>query len=225
MSTLNHRMTGRNRLFSRRDFLKLATVSAGALAFRATLFPSMERAIFAEDDSFTLAQIVTTGETFSELGDPVSAGNRGVAFIAKLKRTADITAANDDGIWRSDDTDGLRAVALEGAHPSGAPVDAKWKKFISLALPEGRGPLFVATMSGVDRSSDTGLWATDSFGALRLLLREGDAIGGSKVQKFRVLTSVPGSPAQTRSFNNSGSIIVHVTDAKGLEHLLYIAVP
>ena len=199
--------------------------AAGALAFRATLFPSGERAIFAEDDSFTLAQIVTTGETFSELGDPVSAGNRGVAFFAKLKRTPDITAANDDGIWRSDDTDGLRAVALEGAHPAGAPADAKWKKFTSLALPEGRGPLFVATMSGVGKSSDTGLWATDSFGALRLLLREGDAIGGSKVQKFRVLTSVPSSPTQTRSFNNSGSIIVHVTDATGSEHLLHIAVP
>jgi len=31
---LNHRMTGSDRLFSRRDFLKLAAVGAGALAFR-----------------------------------------------------------------------------------------------------------------------------------------------------------------------------------------------
>lgn len=33
-STLNHRMTGSNRFFSRRDFLKLAALGMGALAFR-----------------------------------------------------------------------------------------------------------------------------------------------------------------------------------------------
>jgi len=34
MSTLNHRMTGNDRVFSRRDFLRLTGLSAGALAFR-----------------------------------------------------------------------------------------------------------------------------------------------------------------------------------------------
>ena len=70
-----------------------------------------------------------------------------------------------------------------------------------------------------------GLWATDSFGELRLLLREGDIIGASTVKTFAVLSSVVGSPAQTRSFNNTGSVIVRVTDLLGAQHLLHIAVP
>ena len=70
-----------------------------------------------------------------------------------------------------------------------------------------------------------GLWATDSSGELRLLLREGDAIGTSTVKTFTVLSSVVGSPAQTRSFNRIGSVIVRATDMTGAQHLLHIAVP
>ena len=69
------------------------------------------------------------------------------------------------------------------------------------------------------------LWATDSFGALRLLSQEGDGIGASTVKTFVVLSTVTGSPAQTRSFNNAGSVIVKATDATGAQHLLHIAVP
>ena len=70
-----------------------------------------------------------------------------------------------------------------------------------------------------------GLWATDSSGELRLLVREGDAIGSSTVKTFTVLSSVTGSPAQTRSFNRIGSVIVRATDMTGAQHLLHIAVP
>ena len=66
---------------------------------------------------------------------------------------------------------------------------------------------------------------TDSTGALRLLLQEGDAIGTSTVKTFVVLSSVVGSPAQTRSFNSGGSVVVKATDALGAQHLLQIAVP
>jgi hypothetical protein len=159
-----------------------------------------------------------------------------VAFIASLKTAAGVTTANNDGIWFSDDTNGMRLVAREGAQPPEAPLGAQWKAFTSLALPEGRGPLFVATMhsktgpaspgpGGITTANDVGLWATDSSGELRLLLREGDAIGASTVKTFTVLSSVVGSPAQTRSFNNSGSVIVRVTDLLGAQHLLHIAVP
>ncbi len=40
-----------------------------------------------------------------------------------------------------------------------------------------------------------------------------------------VLSSVVGSPAQTRSFNSAGSVVVKATDALGAQHLLQIAVP
>jgi hypothetical protein len=203
-------------------------------------------AIFAEDDTtHTLARLVSKGDatgvsggTFAILKDPVSAGNRSIAFLATMKAntTAGITATNSDGIWSTDDTAGLRLIAREGAQPPDAPVGAEWGTFTSLALPEGRGPIFVATMrskigitspgpGGITAANDTGLWATDSFGALRLVLQEGDAIGTSTVKSFVVISSVAVSPAQTRSFNNSGDIIVKATDALGAQHLLHIALP
>lgn len=89
--------------------------------------------------------------------------------------------------------------------------------------------MFVATMHGkrsiVSGVNDTGLWGTDSSGALRLLIREGDVVGTSAVKSFTVLSSVLGSPAQTRSFNRIGSVIVRATDLTGAQHLLHIAVP
>ncbi len=216
--------------------LGLPTLSLGSgdVAFLGTVKPGTTTAIFAHDGT-GLARIVAAGDVaaggggalFSTLHDPVAGQDGQVVFTASLEkgRTPKITAANDDGIWASDSAAGLHALAREGAQAADAPAGAKWKKFTSLALPEGFGPLFVATMSGVGKSSETGLWATDSLGALRLLLREGDALGSSNVRKFSVLTSVLGSPAQTRSFSDTGSVIVRATDAKGAEHLVLITVP
>jgi hypothetical protein len=78
---------------------------------------------------------------------------------------------------------------------------------------------------GVTTANDTGLWATDSRGDLHLILREGDPIGASTVKTITVLSSVVGSPAQTRSFNNSGFVLARVIDATGAQHLLRVLVP
>lgn len=83
-----------------------------------------------------------------------------------------------------------------------------------------------AQLSGSFRfaaASDFG-YSADYFGDLRLLLREGDAIGSSTVRNFTVLSNVLGSPAQAR-YNDSGNVIVKVTDAAGAQHLVLIAVP
>ena len=157
------------------------------------------------------------GGAFSAFKDPVNASNRSVAFLGTMKTDAfvTITTANNDGLLWYQPATGLTFIAREGAQPPEAPIGAEWKAFTSLALPEGRGPIFVALMvsktgatspgpGGVTTADDVGLWATDSFGALRLLMREGDAIGASMVKTFTVLSSVVGSPAQTRSYNNTG---------------------
>ncbi len=52
----------------------------------------------------------------------------------------------------------------------------------------------------------------------------GDAIGSSTVRNFTVLSNVLGSPAQARC-NDSGNVIVKVTDTAGAQHLVLIAVP
>ena len=217
----------------------LGTVKAGT----GSATSANNVAIFAEDDvDYIAARIVAKGDVspgcagiFSAFKDPVNASNRGVAFLGTMKTVPGITAANNDGVWHSDDTHGLTLVAREGslAAEAGGGV---WKAFTSLALPEGRGPLFVASMhskigttspgpGGITTANDVGLWARDSFGNPRLLLQEGDAIGASTVKTFVVLSSVTGSPAQTRSFNNGGSVVVKATDMLGAQHLLHIAVP
>jgi len=203
-------------------------------------------AIFAESDSsFTPAAVVRKGDAtgvsggvFSLLKDPVSAPGRSVAFIGAMKAnsTTGISAANDYGIWHRSDSTPLTLVAREGAQPPEAPAGAQWKSFTSLALGDGNRPLFVASMhsktgtaspgpGGITTAKDVGLWATDSAGALRLLMQEGDAIGTSTVKTMTVLSTVSGSPAQTRSFNNGGHVILRVTDATNAQHLVSIAVP
>ena len=74
-------------------------------------------------------------------------------------------------------------------------------------------------------ANDVGLWATSSIGTLRLLMREGDPIGSSTVKTFTVLSMVAGSPAQTRSFNNAGVVVIKVTDMAGAQHLVQVALP
>lgn len=81
-----------------------------------------------------------------------------------------------------------------------------------------------APSSKLTAANDVGLWATDSFGALRLLLREGDPIGTAKVKSFIVLPTVRGSAAQRRSFSG-GRVIVKATDTAGAQHLVQVAVP
>ncbi len=134
------------------------------------------------------------------------------------------------------DSSALTLIAREGTQPPEAPAGAQWKTFTSLALADGNRPLFVASMhsktgtaspgpGGITTANDVGLWATDSAGSLRLLIREGDAIGTSTVKTMTVLSTVSGSPSQTRSFNNGGHVILRVTDATGAQHLVNIAVP
>ena len=197
-----------------------------------------DTAIFAESDGELNVQKLAAkgdaaagveGGAFAELQDPVSAENSSIAFIGKLTNAARIGSANNDGIWQFDVANGLRLVAREGAQPPNMPAGTRWKSFESIALPASGSPIFVATLHGqrgaVSVANDVGLWATDSSGELRLLLREGDAIGSSTVKTFTVLSSVTGSPAQTRSFNRIGSVIVRATDMTGAQHLLHIAVP
>ncbi len=225
---------------------------AAAMAFLGTVQPltgtatnSNNVAIFAEDDSTYIAAPIVkkggvaggvSGGVFATLRDPVSAEDRSIAFLGTLASTAGVSGNNNDGIWKSDPTNGISLVAREGAQPPEAPLGAQWKTFTSLAMPSSGRPMFVAAMhsktgavspgpGGITTANDIGLWATDSFGSLRLLLQESDVIGTSTIRNFVVLANVGGSPAQTRSFDPTGSVIVRAVDATGAQHLLQIAMP
>jgi uncharacterized repeat protein (TIGR03803 family) len=209
--------------------------TGGALAFLGTVKsgPKTYPAIFAEVDS-TLTRIVAkgdlasgwTGGVFSAFKDPVRTGNGHVLFHGTTAPGGAINSANNEGLWLSDPSSGMTLIAREGELVT-LTSEVRWKAFTSLALPEGRGPIFVATLmkGGITSANNTGLWATDRWGDLRALLSTGDMIGTSTVRNFIVLSNVPGSPAQTRSYDNSGNVIVKATDTTGAQHLIHIAVP
>ncbi|MBL9114870.1 MAG: hypothetical protein JNJ83_07655 [Verrucomicrobiaceae bacterium] len=221
------------------------TNPTGALCFRGVVKPGTGTAtatnnvaLFAEDDAtWTLTKRYglkdpagITGGVFSGFSDPVNESGEVLAFIGSMasNSAAGITSSSNDGVWYDDSTV-LKLMAREGAQPPGVVTGARWKSFNTVALPEGRGPIFVATLevgrAGITTGKDKGVWATDSAGAVKKLIQEGDPIGVSKVASFQVLSTVSGSPAQTRSFNSAGEVVMQVTDTAGGTHLLHVAVP
>ena len=110
----------------------------------------------------------------------------------------------------------LALLAREGAPSSEVPAGGRWDDFKSLAFPGGNtGPIFLATMQrgagGVHEGNDTGVWAVDSEGGLRLLFRGGGTVAGGIVKTIAVLNAAPGSPGVTRSFNNNAQVAWRAT--------------
>lgn len=154
------------------------------------------------------------------------------------------SSTSDTGLWwrqNSDDTSSLQLLAREGAQPPGTPAGTKWSAFTSLALPEGNaGPVFTAKLAGskgmarqdkVSGSNDQGLWAVDSSGELQLVVREGQEVtaDGSttrkKVKSFTVLSAVPGSSAQRRSFDTTGRIVYRAVFTDGSQAVVKVQLP
>ena len=132
-------------------------------------------------------------------------------------------------IWQKADTDDESEIlARTGTQAAEAPAGALWGAFKSLAMP-ARGALLSATLTqgagGVNGSNDAGLWAVDGEGALRLLFREGDTIGGKVLKSFIVLKAVSGSPGVTRAFNDNGQIVWRATFTGGSTAIVVTTVP
>jgi hypothetical protein len=178
-----------------------------------TIFDFEAKKIVAQEG--TLAPGVSGG-FFKTFANPVAGyGTNGARVNAFLATVRGVSASENTGVWI--DTEGatpsLQLIAREGAAPPDAP-GTKFKAFQSLSVLEGRGAMFTAKLasagSRVTAANDQGLWATDSSGALRLLLREGNPIDGKILRTFRVLESVPGSPGQRRSWSSgdaAGTVI------------------
>lgn len=151
---------------------------------------------------------------FKSFLDPVLAqGSESIAFQASFKGKG-IGSSADTGLFYRPDGGALGLLVRESANPPGTSSSVRWKKFVSLALPDGNtGPLFHATVSGsgVNAGNDAGVWAMDSDGAIRLLFREGDTIDGRKLMSFTVLNSIAGNRGVTRSFNSVAEVVWRAT--------------
>ena len=149
-----------------------------------------------------------------------------------------VNVLNDDGLWYRGQSGAPVLVAREGEQAVGAPAGAKWEAFRSIALPDGsNGPVFLAdlmvplagrpNLAKVTAGNDTGVWAVDSNGVLRLIVREGDVCPGTAltIRAIALLGNVAGSPAQTRSYNGHAELIYRATLSDGSEAIAKARVP
>jgi hypothetical protein len=174
--------------------------------------------------------------SLASVSDPVlaqQADRLAIAFTGTLSGPG-VSAANNAALFSGTPTaGGALLVAREGDLAPGTD-GARFGAFLSVALPSWRsaGPLFVARLAsgpGVTRQNDLGLWTSDESGNLRLVLRTGDALavqGAEKtVRAFTVLSAVPDSTGQTRSFNDRHGVAMRVTFTGGTESVVSLLLP
>ena len=182
----------------------------GSSSLGGTITQANARAIFADfTGGGTYAPLVRVGDAavqganFSVLRDPVLAEDDGIAFPATIKGGT-VKGPAMRTLWWKPAGQPLALLAQGGADAAEAP-GAKWKAFKSLAIAAGRGPIFTATLT--PGRGAAGAWACDFTGALRLLFRTGDVIGGRTVKSFTLLKASVGSKGVTRSFNDNAQVV------------------
>ncbi|MDB6174071.1 MAG: hypothetical protein JWL59_3382 [Chthoniobacteraceae bacterium] len=188
-----------------------------------------DQAIFADTAKVDLGEIARKGAvapgagtaTFAALSDPVYNAQFGIAFQARLTG-AGVTAKNAAGIWWTSPT-GLSLVARTGSEAAGV-AGSTWSAFSSLALPDGAGPVFVAKLSagtggtalpdGVNASNNTGIWAVEAGGVVRLVVRTGDQVNVEGLPRtislLTALDPVLGSPGEGRAYNTKRQLVCRV---------------
>jgi hypothetical protein len=180
----------------------------------------------ADFDVLTTLQAVN-GEATNGI---VAYGN--IAFLATLQGPG-VNASNETALFSGSSSSPELVARLGDPVPDegGAATSAVWSKLLNFALPNGpgAGPVFLAKTSGGDTNTgnNLGLWAVDSQGTVRRLLRTGDALtpGGSPITSLKLLTAANGAFGVTRSFNASGSVALVATFADETQALLRVDIP
>jgi glucose/arabinose dehydrogenase len=203
-----------------------SSITQGGGNARAAFIASLQNAttttnaaVFTEEDDASLAAVARKGDpapdtdaTFSEFGTVVRRSD-GDALLQATIKGGTATKSTNTGLWWQR----IGVLSLLAREGSPSPLNgAPWHSFQSIALPDGAddGPLFVGTLrpGGLFTArNNVGLWATDAEGDLHLVLRTGDEIElgaeSKTLRSFTVLSTVPGSPAQTRSYNNVRHVV------------------
>ena len=155
-----------------------------------------------------------TTATFSAFKEPAFAGNGRFAVAATVKG---VSKSADTGIWAR--TSGsLRRVAGEGL-PADEYPGATYSAFSSYAM-SGDAVFFTASVKGVAKSADFGLWVWTPAAGAKLIVREGSSVplpgGGSgtvkTVQALIANKVTPGEPGVL-----AYSAALHLTFTTGVQ--------
>lgn len=154
-----------------------------------------------------------------------------IAFAGSITGT-DVATANDGTLWSNGDGE-LRLVAREGFSAPELPPGVIFTDSFSAPLINEQGQIcFTATISGpgVTSTNNETLWATDSLGALVLVMREGttqlDVNPDPEVTDLRTVSSfgfldVPG----WNGFNDRGELAIDVTFVGSTDAIVIAALP
>jgi hypothetical protein len=169
--------------------------------------------------------------TYSAFSDPLVNANGDVAFVATLKGSH-VGKTNNRAVLFGPPAGTLGKVARTGdpaTDAAGQPGTPVWSAFKATALSGGTdgAPIFLATLSGggINGKNNLGVWAVDSRGDVRRLLRTGDKLGDQVVSKITLLNTVSTAFAAARSFNATGTIAALVTFTDKTQALLKIGIP
>jgi hypothetical protein len=164
--------------------------------------------------------------SFRRFQNVVNDGGGNYAFLGTIGG-ANITSANDTGVWR-DNSSGLRLLAREGSSLPG-PENGTFLKFLSMAMSDDGRVIFKARVrNDTTLERGTAIWFTDASNALRPLVKEGDVIPGSvavPVEALGFLERVNASATQTRSFNGGGAVIFRATFADASQAVVKAILP
>jgi hypothetical protein len=175
----------------------------GALARGTDLF--VAGALVAEVGGPVEAVGAPFGANYAAFRDPVMDSDGHVAFIATISGHA-FTGANNSVIVSNLGSQGLAVMAQTG-QPSAEAGNTgfNYRKFVSVALPGGRGPLFDANLIGPHSKPGEAVFCVDGLGVPRRLFGLGDPIGNSKLKSYSFLKAVPGSIGAARAYDTSGN--------------------
>ena len=184
---------------------------------------------------------------FSVLSDPVFADDDAIAFAGTMVVTgtlsSDVTKTNNSGIWAT--TSGAlqlvarvgdRAPDSTGTVSPGGPVFVTLSQFV---LPDQGGVILLGTLQsgtpaapgpgGVISTNRQGIWAVDTNGTLRQIVRTGQALnveGSVKIISALTIFNAPGaSIGQTRHFNNAGNLEYKASFTDGTTSILQSVIP
>lgn len=170
------------------------------------------------------------GALFGEFADPIINDRAHTAVVAKLTG-AGVTTANNSGLWSGTPT-ALRLIARRGSSAPdafGTATGALWADISSLVLPDGdeSGPIFLATVrgGGVTAKNRVGLWAVDSTGLVRQILRTGDVFADSTITGITALCNVPGSLGASRGFNSHRKVAIRLALRGGRQCIVVADIP
>lgn len=162
----------------------------------------------------------------------LDAANR-VAFRARLAGPT-ITAANDVAIVSLNDLGALHIIAREGDAVPDVPAGVTFAALQGLPaaavspVMNGAGQLaFLATLTGtgVTFANDLAIFATDPFGVMHLVVREGQTIevapGNFRtISLLRPITGTGGNNGRNSSFNDSGQLVFRADFSDGTAGIL-----